>query len=60
MKTKVFISRPKEGWSELTIPEEFQQYSYNQMVKKVYKILDVNSYKGLLITENPTPIFDGK
>jgi hypothetical protein len=60
METKVFISKSNEGWSEIAIPKEFQHYSYEKMVKKVYKILGVNAYKGLLITENPSPIFEGK
>jgi hypothetical protein len=60
MKTKVFISKTNEGWSEVTIPEEFQHYTYDKIVKKVYKILKSDSYKGLLITENPMPVFEGK
>jgi hypothetical protein len=60
MKTKVFISRSNEGWSEIAIPEEFHKYSYDKMVKKVYKILKANTYKGFLITENPMPVFYGK
>ena len=60
MKAKVFISKTNEGWSEVTIPQEFQHYSYDKMVKKVYKILGNHTYKGLLITENPTPVFEGK
>jgi hypothetical protein len=60
MKTKVFISKTNKGWSEITIPVEFQHYSYDKMVNKVYKILRSNTYKGLLITENPLPVFDDK
>jgi hypothetical protein len=60
MKTKVFISKSNEGWSEINIPEEFQHFSYDKMVNKVYKILRTKTYKGLLITENPSPAFKGK
>jgi hypothetical protein len=55
MKTKVFISRAKEGWTELSIPEEFQKYSYDKLVNRVFKFLKPHSYKGILITENPLP-----
>ena len=38
-----------------TIPEEFQKYSYDKLVNKVYNLLRPHSYKGILITENPLP-----
>jgi len=60
MKTKIFISKSNEGWSEIAIPEEFHHYTYDKMVKKVYKILQPNTYKGFLITENPMPVFNDK
>jgi len=55
MKTKVYISRSNEGWTELYIPKEFQHYSYDKLINKVYQLLKPHSYKGILITENPLP-----
>ncbi len=55
MKTKVYISRPDKGWSEVVIPEEFQHFSYERMVNQVHTFLHRKGYKGLLITENPCP-----
>jgi len=59
MKAKVFISKPNEGWSELSVPKEFEKYSYEKLVKFTHRILQRNKYKGLLITENPSP-FSGQ
>lgn len=55
MKTKVFISRPDEGWSELEIPQEYRKLSYEKMVSRIHVYLKKYPYKGLLITENPSP-----
>jgi hypothetical protein len=60
MKAKVFISKQNEGWSEITIPEEFQHYPYDRLVKKIYQVIKPDTYKGFLITENPEPIFNVK
>jgi hypothetical protein len=60
MKAKVFISKPNEGWSELIIPEEFQHYPYDRLVKKIYQVIKANTYKGFLITENPEPVLNNK
>jgi hypothetical protein len=57
MKTRVFISNPDEGWSEIDIPEEFCKYPYDLFVSNVHKLLQHTVYKGLLITENPMPFF---
>jgi hypothetical protein len=55
MKTKIFVSRRNEGWSEVEIPEEFQQYPYDKLVKNVHKLVEEKPFKGLLITQNPFP-----
>jgi hypothetical protein len=55
MKTKVYISRPNKGWSEVDIPGEFQQFSYEKLVNRIHAFLNRKNYKGLLITENPAP-----
>lgn len=55
MKAKVFISKQNEGWSEVEIPDEFEKYSYEKLVKFTHRLLQRNKYKGLLITENPSP-----
>jgi hypothetical protein len=55
MKTRIFISKPDEGWSEIEIPEEFYRYPYDKLVVSVHKLLQQTTYKGLLITENPKP-----
>jgi len=55
MKAKVFISRSNEGWREISIPEEFQNYSYDKLVNKVYNLIKPCTYKGILITQNPLP-----
>ena len=55
MKTKVFISKANQGWSELEVPEEFKKLSYEKMVGCVYAYLKQYPYKGLLITQNPSP-----
>jgi hypothetical protein len=60
MKTRVFISKPDEGWSELEIPEEFRKYPYDKLVNKVHNLLHETIYKGLLITENPMPFLSVK
>jgi hypothetical protein len=60
MKARVFISKPDEGWSEIGIPEEFSRYSYDKLVSEVHKVLQHTVYKGLLITENPTPFLSPK
>lgn len=57
MKTKVFISNPGEGWSEIEVPEAFHKYPYDLFVSNVHKLLHHTVYKGLLITENPMPFF---
>lgn len=59
MKTKIFISKQDEGWSELSIPDEFKKYSYEKLVKFTHRLLQRSKYKGLLITENPSP-FSGQ
>ncbi len=55
MKAKVFISKQNEGWSEVRIPEEFEKYPYEKLVNITHRLLQRNKYKGLLITENPSP-----
>lgn len=55
MKTKIFVSKPNEGWSELTIPEDYRHYSYEKLVKYMHRLIQRPMYKGLLITENPAP-----
>ena len=55
MKTKVFISKTNQGWSELEVPEEFKKLSYEKLVGSVYTYLKQYPYKGLLITQNPSP-----
>ena len=55
MNIKVFISKQDEGWSEFRIPQEFEEYSYEKLVKSIHRFLQRNKYKGLLITENPSP-----
>jgi len=55
MKVKIFVSRPNEGWSEIDIPESYQRYSYERVVKQIHCLLERHRYKGLLITENPSP-----
>lgn len=55
MKTKVFISKANQGWSELEVPEEFKKLSYEKLVGSVYAYLKQFPYKGLLITQNPSP-----
>jgi hypothetical protein len=51
----IFVSSPYDGWSELDIPKDYQQYSYEKLVKKIHCLLERHRYKGLLITENPSP-----
>lgn len=55
MKTKVYISRPDKGWSEIEIPQEFKKFSYEKLVSRIHIYLKQFPYKGLLITENPSP-----
>lgn len=55
MKVKVFVSKPNEGWCEFSIPEAYQHYSYDKLVKRIHLLLKRQLYKGLLITENPSP-----
>jgi hypothetical protein len=60
MKTRVFISRPNEGWSEIEIPEEFRKYPYDKLVRRIHFLLKDVYYKGLLITQNPLPFSMGE
>ena len=55
MKVKIFVSKPNEGWSEFRIPDDYQHYSYEKLVKRIHLLLKRPLYKGLLITENPSP-----
>jgi hypothetical protein len=55
MKTKIFISKVNEGWSEVEIPEKFQHFPYEKLVHVAHTLLKRQSYKGLLITQNPSP-----
>ncbi len=55
MKTKVFISQPDKGWSELDVPQEYKKFCYEKMVSQIHVYLKQYPYKGLLITENPSP-----
>ena len=55
MKTKIFVSKPNEGWSEISVPKDYQHYSYEKLVKQMHRFLKRHMYKGLLITENPSP-----
>jgi hypothetical protein len=53
--TRVFISKPDEGWSEVEIPDEFNKFPYEKLVSIMHKLVQKRTYKGLLITENPMP-----
>lgn len=53
--TKIFISKPNEGWKEVTIPENFKRYSYNALISVLHKFMDLSDYKGILVTQNPDP-----
>ena len=55
MKVKVFVSKPNEGWCEFNIPKDYQHYSYEKLVRQIHHLLKRQLYKGLLITENPSP-----
>jgi hypothetical protein len=55
MKTKIFISRVNEGWTEVQVPKEFEQYPYEKLVRIAHRLLREETYKGLLITQNPAP-----
>jgi hypothetical protein len=55
MKTRIFVSRRNEGWTEVEIPEEFQQYPYDKLVRNAHRFLGDKAYRGLLITQNPSP-----
>jgi len=55
MKTKIFISRPDEGWSEIDIPTEYRKLSYEKLVNRMHIFLKQYPHKGVLITENPSP-----
>ncbi len=55
MKTKVFISRPDEGWVEVEVPHKYRKLSYEKLVSQIHVYLKQYSYKGVLITENPMP-----
>jgi len=55
MKTRVYISETNAGWTEVSLPGEFQQFSYDTLVNRVHSLLNRENYKGLLITENPRP-----
>ncbi len=55
MKTKIFISKVNEGWSEVDIPEKFQHFAYDKLVLVAHTFIKKRSYKGLLITQNPSP-----
>lgn len=56
MKTKIFISKPDEGWKEVRIPDNFRRYSYDALISVMHKFIDLSQYKGILITENPEPL----
>jgi hypothetical protein len=55
MKTKVFISRPHQGWTEIQLPDVYTKLSYEKLVNRVHIYLKQYSYKGVLITQNPAP-----
>lgn len=55
MRTKIYISRPDMGWTEVDVPEKYRYYSYEALIKVVHQFVDVESCKGILITENPNP-----
>ncbi len=55
MKTKIFISRMNEGWSEVEIPKQFQHFTYDKLVLVAHTFINMRSYKGILITQNPSP-----
>ena len=57
MKTKIFISRPDEGWSEVDLPAEYRKLSYEKLVNRIHVFLKQHPHKGVLITENPSPFF---
>jgi len=55
MKTHVYISRKDKGWVKVNIPGEYQRFSYEKRVNRIHQLLSKSNYKGLLITENPSP-----
>jgi hypothetical protein len=55
MKTKIFISRPDEGWEEIDLPSEYKKLSYEKLVSRIHIFLKQHPYKGVLITKNPAP-----
>lgn len=55
MKTRVYVSETNGGWTEVILPREFQQFNYDKLVNRIYSFLNRKNYKGLLITENPSP-----
>ena len=55
MKTKIYTSNPREGWKEVQIPEKYRLYSYEALVKVVHRFVNVESCRGILITETPNP-----
>jgi hypothetical protein len=57
MKPRIFISKPHEGWKELTVPENYERYSHNALVTVLHRFIDVSQYKGILVTENPDKDF---
>ena len=59
MKTHVYVSHSNKGWHELSIPHEFQKFSYEKLVNRIHTLLERRDYKGLLITQNPAPFGRG-
>lgn len=55
MKTRIFISKANRGWEEVQVPERFNRYSYDALISIMHQFIDINQYKGVLITENPNP-----
>jgi hypothetical protein len=52
---RVYISEHGKGWSELEIPIELRNKTFEEVGNWAYQIRCVNEFKGMLITENPKP-----
>jgi hypothetical protein len=55
VKTKIFLSKPNEGWKEVNVPDNFRHYSYDALISVMHRFIDLSQYKGILVTQNPDP-----
>ncbi|MCG8696440.1 MAG: hypothetical protein MI922_00185 [Bacteroidales bacterium] len=53
---KIYISKHKEGWRELEIPDDLAGCSYDELIENAHRILKNQKYKGIYITENPDAV----